>query len=55
MQGGPGVLDLEVMNISLVAKWIFRFHDPQVQGLLKIILVAKYGYITHHPSNISSF
>jgi hypothetical protein len=55
MQGGLGVLDLEVMNTSLLAKWFFIFHDPQMQGLWKIILVAKCGYTTHYLSNVSSF
>jgi hypothetical protein len=55
MQGGLRVLDLEVMNTSLLAKWFFIFHDPQMQGLWKIILVAKCGYTTHYPSNVSSF
>jgi hypothetical protein len=30
--GGLGVLDLDLMNKSLLAKWIVRFKDPTVQG-----------------------
>jgi hypothetical protein len=55
MQVGLGVLDLTVMNQSLLAKWLFRFQDSQVQGLRKIILVAKYSAISFHNCSISSF
>jgi hypothetical protein len=55
MQGGLGVLDLELMNTSLLAKLYFRFHNPQVQGLWKSILIAKYGYNAYNISNVSSF
>jgi hypothetical protein len=32
-QGGLGVLDFNVMNISLLAKWLVRFLDHKVVGL----------------------
>ena len=31
-QGGLGVMDLSRINISLLAKWWFRFKDPTVFG-----------------------
>jgi hypothetical protein len=40
--GGLGVLDLDLMNKSLLAKWIIRFKDPTVQGFWKDILMFKY-------------
>jgi hypothetical protein len=42
-QGGLGVLDLEVMNTSMLAKWLVRFLDPKVIGLWKIIIWTKYS------------
>jgi hypothetical protein len=30
------------MNQNLLAKWLYRFQDSQVQDLWKIILAAKY-------------
>jgi hypothetical protein len=36
------VLDLDLMNKSLLAKWIIRFKDPTVQGFWKDILMFKY-------------
>jgi hypothetical protein len=41
MHGGLGVLDLELMNTSLLAKWYFRFHNSQEQGIWKSILITK--------------
>jgi hypothetical protein len=55
MQGGLGVIDLTVMNQSLLAKWLYRFQDSQVQGLWKIILAAKYYINSPQTVNISSF
>jgi hypothetical protein len=40
--GGLGVLDLDLMTKSLLAKWIIRFKDPTVQKFWKDILMFKY-------------
>ena len=32
-QGGLGLLDPDLMNIALRAKWWIRFNDPNVQGI----------------------
>lgn len=42
-QCGLGVLDLNTMNIALLAKWWFHFKDPTVTGKWKLILSAKFG------------
>ena len=36
-QGGLGILNLERMNISLLAKWWYRFKDPTSNGKWKDI------------------
>ena len=41
-QGGLGLLDLDIMNIALRAKWWIRFKDLNVQGIWKSILLDKY-------------
>ena len=42
-QGGLGVMSLTRINISLLAKWWFRFKDPTIEGKWKEILINKYG------------
>ena len=53
-QGGLGVLDLKLMNQSLLAKWWIRFLDNSVHGTWKSILLSKYGNRTN-PSVCSPF
>jgi hypothetical protein len=53
-QGGLGIIDLKLMNKSLLAKWWIRFLDPSVQGKWKDILRSKYGTSTG-PSICSPF
>lgn len=43
-QGGLGIINLERMNISLLAKWYFRFKDPTSSGKWKDILSDKYTH-----------
>jgi hypothetical protein len=44
-QGGLYILDLELIDQNLLAKWLVRCLDPKVEGLWKIMLHAKYTYI----------
>jgi hypothetical protein len=53
-QRGLNLLDLEIMNIALLAKWTVRFQDPTVSGQWKTILIAKYGKL-HSSFKISPF
>lgn len=41
-----GVLDLELMNLSLMAKWRWKFKDPSCQGLWKQVVIMNY-YSSH--------
>ena len=42
-QSGLDILNLERMNIALIAKWWFRFKDSTVLDKLKSILQDKYS------------
>jgi hypothetical protein len=41
-QGGLGVLNLEIMDKSLLAKWIIRYKDNSVQRYWKRYFKFKY-------------
>ena len=41
--GGLGVKDLNLMNISLLVKWWWKWSNPQYTGLWKQILLLKYN------------
>jgi hypothetical protein len=45
-QGGLGVMNLDIMNKALLAKWIIKFKDSTVQGYWKDILHFKYDVIS---------
>jgi hypothetical protein len=49
-QGGLGLLDLEIMNKDLLAKWLVRFNDPTVEDKWKDILIVKYYISMSHLS-----
>ena len=53
-QGGLGIIDLKRLNQALLAKWWIRFQDPNISGMWKTILTAKYGQ-SGFSSNCSSF
>lgn len=55
VQGGLGILNLERMNISLLAKWWFRFKDPTTVDKWKEILTHKYNPSGLDITRISSF
>jgi hypothetical protein len=40
------VLDINILNISLLTKWLVRFKDPSIQGLWMQILICKYLALT---------
>jgi hypothetical protein len=42
-QGDLGLLDLEMMNTALLAKWQIRFQDLKVTDKWKDIILAKYS------------
>jgi hypothetical protein len=42
-QEGLGVLDIDIMNKALLAKWLIRYKDPMVKGYWKSILIYKYS------------
>jgi hypothetical protein len=44
---GLCVLNLEIINMSLLAKWLFIYLDSQVQGLWKSVLLAKYTHSSY--------
>lgn len=46
IQGGMGVLDLELMNLSLLAKWRWKFKDPCCHRLWKQAILLNY-YSSH--------
>jgi hypothetical protein len=47
-QGGLGVRDARIVNLSLLAKWRWRLLQPGLP-LWKEVLIAKYGnHIVHH-------
>lgn len=52
---GLGVLDLNYMNIALLAKWWFRFKDPTVEVKWKYIIIAKYNLHGLASSRLSLF
>ena len=41
--GGLGILDLDVMNISLLLKWWWRLKDPNYTSIWKQIVQVKYA------------
>jgi hypothetical protein len=45
-QGCLGVMNLDIMNKTLLAKWIIKFKDSAVQGYWKDILHFKYDAIS---------
>jgi hypothetical protein len=53
-QGGLSVLDINLLNTSLLTKWLFRLKDPSIQDLWKQILICKYLALTP-TTNISPF
>ena len=42
-QGGLGVLDIQRMNNSLLAKWLFWFYDNKITGTWNDIIFEKYS------------
>jgi hypothetical protein len=44
-QGGMKILDLDIMNKTLLAKWIFRFKDNKVIRYWKKIITFKYARV----------
>lgn len=52
--GAKRVLDLEQMNRSLLAKWLFRFKDPSYNSRWKEIILSKYSR-THNRMLYSPF
>jgi hypothetical protein len=46
------LIDLELMNTNLLAKWLVRFNDSSIQGKWKEVLSSKYSLSLH---NISPF
>jgi hypothetical protein len=51
LNGGLGVRDLKVVNLSLLMKWRWRLLQHDERSLWKEVLVAKYGnHITHNVS-----
>jgi hypothetical protein len=53
-QGGLGVMDIDIMNKSLLGKWLVRYRDPSIHGLWKTILQNKY-YIIKSLVTVSPF
>jgi Reverse transcriptase (RNA-dependent DNA polymerase) len=51
-QGSLGMLDLDVLNKTLLTRWLVRLKDPSIQGLWKNILLIKYSDLA--PQIISS-
>jgi hypothetical protein len=45
-QGDLRLLDLEMTNTALLAKWTVRFQDYNISGQWKTILVAKYSKLS---------
>jgi hypothetical protein len=41
-QEGLGLIDIDLMNTSLLAKWLVRLNDASVEGKWKLIIQAKY-------------
>lgn len=39
--GGWGVLNLQYMNLSLLLKWWWKYHDPTYEGLWKSVILYK--------------
>lgn len=48
-------MSLTRINISLMAKWWFRFKDPTIEGKWKAILINKYGTSGLDSTNSSHF
>lgn len=47
-QGGLGLLNLNTINIALLAKWWYRFSNPAVIGKWKTMLLFEYGKHGYH-------
>jgi hypothetical protein len=45
-QEGLGLIDIEIMNTFLLAKWLIRFNDAFIVGKWKDIIQAKYKTLT---------
>jgi hypothetical protein len=41
-EGDLGLIDIDLMNTSLLAKWLIKLKDASLEGKWKLIIQAKY-------------